>query len=251
MNNIERFNNRVDYYLKYRPGYPLKIIEILKQETGFDETFDIADIGSGTGLLSKLFVNNGNIVYGVEPNNEMRKAAEKIFANNYNFISIKGTAENTTLANECVDLITAAQSFHWFNSEQAKDEFKRIIRKNGYVTIIFNVRKNNTPFMKAYNKLQENLNSDFKEVRLENITRKHISDFFNGKKFTEKHIDNSQELDYPSLRGRFLSCSYVPLSGAENKRALKELKSIFDKYNNKNKIVIEYITKIYIGKLQK
>ncbi|MCX7833564.1 MAG: class I SAM-dependent methyltransferase [Ignavibacteria bacterium] len=249
MNSIERFNNRVNYYLKYRPSYPAKIIDILKEEIGFNETFDIADIGSGTGLLSKLFVNLGNIVYGVEPNDEMREAAEKIFSENYNFISIKGTAENTTLANECVDLITAAQSFHWFNTEQAKNEFKRILRKNGYVVIIFNVRKNNTPFMKAYNNLQENMNSDYKQVRLENVKRKHISEFFNGKKFIERHLENSQELDFPSLKGRLLSCSYVPLTGQENKRVIKELKSIFDKYNKKNKVTIEYQTKIYIGKL--
>ncbi len=249
MNTIERFNNRVDYYRKYRPGYPSKIIDVLVKEIKFNETFDVADIGSGTGLLAKLFVNNGNIVYGIEPNDEMRKAAEKIFANNYNFISIKGTAENTTLSNECVDLITCAQSFHWFNREQAKNEFKRILRKNGYVVIVFNVRKNNSPFMKAYNKLQENLNSDFKQVRLENITKKEITNFFNSDKFIERHLDNFQELDYTSLKGRFLSCSYVPLTGEENKRALKELKLIFDKYNKKNKVIIEYQTKIYISKL--
>lgn len=249
MNTIERFNNRVQYYLKYRQGYSTKIIDSLKKEINFDETFDIADIGSGTGLLSKLFVNNGNIVYGVEPNDEMRKAAEDLFSENYNFISIKGTAENTTLANKCVDLITTAQSFHWFNSKLAKDEFKRILRNGGYVVIIFNVRKNNTPFMKAYNKLQENINSDFKKVRLENVTSKDIAEFFSNKKFKEKQIDTSQELDYPSLRGRLLSCSYMPLSGAENKRVLEELKDIFDKYNKKNKVIIEYQTKIYIGKL--
>lgn len=249
MDSIERFNNRVEFYLKYRPGYPAKIIDILRKEIDFNVKFDIADIGSGTGLLSRLFVNLGNIVYGVEPNDEMRNAAEKIFSENYNFISIKGTAEKTNLANECVDLITAAQSFHWFNTELAKKEFKRILRKDGYVVIIFNVRKNNTPFMKAYNELQENMDSDFKQVRLENIKKQHIADFFKSKKFIEKHLDTSQELDFPSLRGRFLSCSYVPLTGPENKRVIKELKSIFDKYNKNNRVIIEYQTKIYIGKL--
>ncbi|MBN1633571.1 MAG: class I SAM-dependent methyltransferase [Ignavibacteria bacterium] len=250
METVKRFNNRAEYYVKYRPEYPEGIIGILEKEIHFDESKDIADIGSGTGILSKLFARNGNIVFGVEPNEEMRTKAEKLMFSYFNFISVNGTAENTTLADSSVDIITAAQAYHWFNAPKTKQEFKRILRNNGYVVIIFNVRKNNTPFMKAYNKLQENLKTDFKKVRLENVKGNHIVNFFDNLKIKKKQLDNLQELDFLSLKGRLLSCSYVPLEGSENNRVLKELKKIFDTYSVKGKIKIEYKTDIYIGKFK-
>lgn len=250
MDTVKRFNNRAEYYVKYRPGYPEGIISILEKEIHFDESRDIADIGCGTGILSKLFAQNGNIVFGVEPNDEMRTMAEKHLSHFYNYISVKGTAENTTLADSSVDIIAAAQAYHWFDVKQAKQEFKRILRNDGYVLIIFNVRKNNTPFMKAYNKLQENLKTDFKKVRLENVKDNNIEDFFEDFKIKKKRLDNSQELDLNGLKGRLLSCSYVPLEGPENKKVLNNLKEIFDKHEKNGKVKIEYYTKIYIGKFK-
>lgn len=250
MDTIKRFNNRAEFYVKFRPGYPEGLIGILEKEAGFDESVDVADIGSGTGILAKMFAACGNIVFGVEPNDEMRNMAEKQMKSFYNFVSVKGTAENTTLADSSVDLIVAAQAYHWFDSQKAKQEFKRILRNDGFVVIIFNVRKNNTPFMKAYNKLQENLKTDFKKVRLENVKENNIAGFFDDLKIKKKQLDNSQELDFNALKGRLLSCSYVPLEGSENKRVLAGLKEIFDKYNEKGKIKIEYKTKIYIGRFK-
>lgn len=250
MDTVKRFNNRAEYYVKYRPGYPEGIIGILEKEIGFDESIDVADIGSGTGILANMFAGYGNIVFGVEPNDEMREMAHNQLKSFFNFVSVNGTAENTTLADSSADMIVAAQAYHWFDSRKAKQEFKRILRNNGFVVIIFNVRKNNTPFMKAYNKLQENLKTDFKKVRLENVKENHIADFFDDLKIKKKQLDNLQELDFSALKGRLLSCSYVPLEGPENKRVLTELKRIFDKYNVKGKIKIEYKTKIYIGKFK-
>ena len=137
----KRFSSRVENYIKYRPNYPSKIIDFFIDNKLLSKKSVVADIGSGTGILSELFLKNGNKVYGVEPNNEMRKAAE-IFLQKYpNFISIDGSAEETRLQEESVDLITAGQAFHWFNTKEAKKEFKRILKSDGSVTLIWNNRR--------------------------------------------------------------------------------------------------------------
>lgn len=127
MKNTERFNNRVDNYTLYRPHYPKEIIPFLKKEIGLTEHSLIADIGSGTGISSEIFLDNGNMVYAVEPNIEMREAAEKMHKFDKNFISINASAEKTSLKDNSIDVIIAGQAFHWFDKTLAKNEFKRIV----------------------------------------------------------------------------------------------------------------------------
>src|SRR6266446_9260655 len=108
----ERFSNRVENYIRYRPGYPKEIIELLKAECGLFPQSVVADAGSGTGLLAKLFLENGNLVFGIEPNREMRAAGERLLQAYPRFTSIAGTAEATTLPGQSVDFVTAGQAFH-------------------------------------------------------------------------------------------------------------------------------------------
>src|SRR6476661_7118338 len=108
--NIERFSNRVDNYVKYRPGYPSAILDLFRDEMNLGTHSVVADIGSGTGLSAKLFLENGNKVYGVEPNAAMRAAAEEFLKPFPNFVSVDGTSEDTTLPNDSVDIVIAAQA---------------------------------------------------------------------------------------------------------------------------------------------
>src|SRR5687767_5967708 len=114
-NHLNRFSTRVENYVKYRPGYPEEIVSILKSDCGLMSSSLIADIGSGTGILSELFLRNGNLVFGIEPNAPMRTAAEQLLTAYKNFVSIEGSAEATTLEAHSVDFIMAAQAFHWFD----------------------------------------------------------------------------------------------------------------------------------------
>ena len=148
--NTTRFFDRVEDYIKYRPGYPKQIIGILSHKIGLNQNSIIADIGSGTGISSNLFLTNGNKVYAVEPNKEMREAAELIYATNSNFISVNGTAEKTNLKERSVDIIFCAQAFHWFNSNKAKKEFNRVLKPSGHIVLAWNVRKENDGFQKDY-----------------------------------------------------------------------------------------------------
>ncbi len=134
----KRFSSRVENYIKYRPSYPIEIIDFLKEKNILTENTIIADIGSGTGILTRMFLDNNNQVYGVEPNKDMREAAEKLLQGFTNFTSLEGSAESTGIEENCVDLITAGQAFHWFDVEQAKREFKRILKPNGNIALIWN-----------------------------------------------------------------------------------------------------------------
>ena len=145
---IHRFTGRASDYSMHRPEYPRQILDILKTEGGFDQNKTVADIGSGTGLLSRLFLQNGNKVFCVEPNDEMRSFAEQDLSRFPNFVSIKGRAEDTTLKDSSVDLVTVGQALHWFDHELAKKEFERILRNNRDVCIVYNDRSEKDPFMK-------------------------------------------------------------------------------------------------------
>ena len=164
LRSTERFTNRVENYVKYRPHYPLEIIDFLKNENILTAKTKIADIGSGTGISTKLFLENGNKVFGVEPNPEMRKAAENFLKNYPKFESINGTAENTTLENESIDMIISGQAFHWFDKEKCKPEFERILKKDGYLILFWNEKTESNEFMRSYYDLLKIYGIDYEKV---------------------------------------------------------------------------------------
>src|SRR6266581_6258084 len=129
----QRFSNRVENYLRYRPRYPAEILEVLRAECGLQATSLIADVGSGTGFLAELFLSNGNQVFGIEPNPEMREAGEQLLRSYPKFTAVAATAEITTLPEASVDFVTAGQAFHWFDRERCRDEFRRILRPASWV----------------------------------------------------------------------------------------------------------------------
>lgn len=250
MDSISRFNNRVENYIKYRPGYPTEIIDFLKKEIGLKTSYLIADIGSGTGILSELFLKNGNEVFGVEPNGEMRHAAETLLKEYNSFHSVNSKAEDTSLKENSIDLITAGQSFHWFNNEKTRKEFKRILKSDRFAVLIWNNRNDNSSeFMNDYNRLLNNLESDYKEVKHENLNDTDFQQFYGTKSCSIKSFDNSQTYDNKSLIGRLLSASYTPTDGEAYTKMINEVKGIFDKHNENGKVKIEYKTKIYFGNI--
>src|ERR1700756_4899998 len=137
----QRFSNRVADYVRYRPGYPSALIELLRGECGLRADHVVADVGSGTGILAKLFLDNGNRVFGVEPNEEMRQAGENFFSGYKNFSSVHVFWEPTTLPAGSVDFITAAQAFHWFEPVATRREFLAILKPHGWVVVMWNDRR--------------------------------------------------------------------------------------------------------------
>lgn len=247
---VNRFSTRVENYARYRPGYPREILRLLESECALDRSSIIADIGSGTGILSEVFLKNGNRVVGVEPNSAMRAAGERLLKGYPHFVSIDGTAESTTLEPKSINFVTAAQAFHWFNRDDAQKEFSRILTPGGWVVLIWNERRlDSTPFLRACEELLMNYGTDYSQVRHEHVTQT-IAEFFAPGTFKVRSYDNIQELDFESLKGRVLSASYTPERGARNfDLMLSNLREIFQG-NEKNGIVtFEYDTRVFYGRL--
>ncbi|HKS72255.1 MAG TPA: class I SAM-dependent methyltransferase, partial [Terriglobales bacterium] len=235
----------------YRPGYPPEVIEFLREECGLTRDSVVADIASGTGLWTLRLLENGNPVFGVEPNEEMRKAGEQYLAEFPRFTSIGGTAEATTLPDHSVDMITTAQAAHWFDRVRARREFMRILKPAGWTVLLWNERlTDSTPFLRAYEKLLLDYGTDYKEVRHER-TIDEIRDFFAPSPYKEKTFDSAQRFDYEGLEGRLLSSSYTPQAGhPKYAPMLKRLRAIFDDHQVNGNVDVAYDTKIFYGVLE-
>jgi SAM-dependent methyltransferase len=248
--SVSRFSNRVENYARYRPSYPSGVIDTLRADCGLTEASIIADVGSGTGILSELFLRNGNRLFGVEPNAAMRAAAERFLAAYANFVSIDAVAEKTSLKPTSVDFITAGQAFHWFDREKTRKEFARILKRPGWVVIIWNERRlDSTPFLRDYESLLRRYGTDYHKVRHENVSGE-IAQFFAPHTFVLKTLENRQQFDFESLKGRLCSSSYTPEPGHPNfAPMLLKLEEIFDLNNNRGTVSFEYDTRIYYGRL--
>lgn len=249
-NTVERFSNRVENYVKYRPAYPAEVLRLFRDEMNLTESSVIADIGSGTGISSKLFLKNGNKVFGVEPNASMRYAADEFLSDFLNFTSIDGTAENSSLPGDSVDFVIAAQAFHWFDQQRTLDEFKRILRPNGFVALIWNERQlETTPFLIEYEKLLLKFASDYASVRHDNVNEESLADFFQTD-FRRETFQNEQVLDFEGLKGRVLSSSYMPSELHENYDPMvAELRSLFAKHAESGKIKVFYDTNVFYSEV--
>jgi ubiquinone/menaquinone biosynthesis C-methylase UbiE len=249
----KRFSDRVENYVKFRPSYPIELINHLKKNKIITTGQNIADIGSGTGIFSKLLLETDNKVYAVEPNKEMRLAAEKSLKNKLNFISVDGTAENTTLEENSIDIITAAQCFHWFALQKTKKEFFRILKRNGYIVIIWNVRNSEgSPFLIEYENLLNSHCPDYSQVNSGNIGFEKIMNFINPKNTQKFSCKNVQFFDFEGLKGRLKSSSYTPTEEQpEYSMLIEDLAKLFKKFHKNGYVQFLYDCEMYFGQIFK
>ncbi|HUE37646.1 MAG TPA: class I SAM-dependent methyltransferase [Candidatus Acidoferrum sp.] len=249
LNPTKRFSSRVDNYVRYRPGYPAEIIELLRSECGLTKDSIIADVGSGTGKLSELFLKAGCEVFGVEPNKEMREAGER--TDFENFTSIDGTAEATTLPAHSVDFITAGQAFHWFDHQKCRAEFVRILKPGGWTVIVWNDRRGDTtPFLADYERLLAEFGTDYAQASHRRTDKPEVIRAFFGVEPRFKNFPNVQQFDFEGLKGRLLSSSYAPEAGQpKHEEMLAALKRIFDARQINGQVAFEYETHVYYGHL--
>ncbi|HEY4309923.1 MAG TPA: class I SAM-dependent methyltransferase [Pirellulales bacterium] len=245
-----RFSTRVENYVRYRPGYPAKVLRILSEETGFSSAAVVADIGAGTGISTKLFLDHGNTVFAVEPNDAMRTAAESLLGTEPQFHSIAGTAEQTTLADRSVDYVVAGQAFHWFDVAGARCECQRILRSGGWAVLMWNTRKTDTtPFLRSYEKLLIDFGTDYAEVNHANVSALALESFFGGRPHY-RAIPNEQVFDLAGLTGRLLSSSYVPsVEDPRYEPMLATLSRLFAEHQQDGHVRFEYDTELYFGQI--
>ncbi len=245
-----RFSSRVENYVRYRPSYPKEVLDLLRNSCGLTPDSVIADVASGTGIFTRILLENGNRVFGVEPNPDMRRAGEEYLASYERFTSVAGTAEATTLADDSLDIITAAQAAHWFDRAQARREFVRILKPRGWTVLIWNERQTDTtPFLRDYEDLLLTYGTDYQEVRHERTTDE-IAGFFAPSPFQSAVLEMRQDCDYAALEGRLLSSSYIPAADHPSYgRLLQELRKIFDEYQTNDLVVLAYATRVYFGQI--
>lgn len=252
LNPTLRFSNRVENYRKYRPGYPAEIIPLLKSECGLTSEKVIADLGSGTGFFTEIFLKNGNTVFGVEPNAEMRKAGEQVLEGYQKFRSVDGAAERTTLPDYSVDFVVAGQAFHWFDRQQARAEFKRILKPRGWVVLAWNgYRLESSQMMSTYQRLVARYGTDYSEVQRE-VVGVEVESFYAPGSCKCARFSFSQRFNYQSLEGRLLSSSYAP--GPEHPTydaMLRDLRALFDANQEDGQVNFDYETEVYYGRLEK
>jgi SAM-dependent methyltransferase len=248
-----RFSDRVDDYIKYRPHYSPDVVRALQQACGLRPEHTIADVGCGTGLLAKIFLENGNRVVGVEPNREMRIAGENYLAGYPNFSMVEGSAEATGLADASADFVIAGQAFHWFRPDDARREFARIVKPQGWAVLVWHDRDTTSkPFLRAYEDFVRRHSTDYEQV-----THKYLASydalqrFFAPDEVRLIEQRNGQGLDFDGLRGRLLSSSYVPKTGEKHEAMMRELPDLFSSHAENGQVTLEYDTKIYYGHLRR
>ena len=248
----QRFSTRVADYVRYRPGYPTAVRDLLRAECFLKSGHIIADIGSGTGFLSELFLKNGNRVFGVEPNEAMRQAGEEYLASYDGFVSIEGSAEATTLDGASVHFVASGQAFHWFEPAATRREFARILKPEGWVVVVWNERlADTTPFLRDYQALVQKFNTDYSKVNESYPRDEQMKNFFLTNPYRSYEMPHFQELDFEGVAGRLRSSSYMPTSDHPNfAPMIAELRRMVDAHQQDGKVRLAYNTRIYFGHLE-
>jgi SAM-dependent methyltransferase len=251
MNSPGTHGSKALKYARYRWDYAPRAVRTVIETAKITADSVVADIGSGTGLLSKLFLDFGNRVLGVEPNAEMRAAGEEFLSRYPNFTSIAGSAEATTLPSDSVDFVAAGQAFHWFQMPAARNEFHRILKSEGRVLIIWNERLlDETAFLREYEALLLRFGTDYARVNESYPRAEQMLEFFGATDFTSHSLPNFQEFDFDGLSGRLRSSSYAPPPGhPQFEPMMKELRQLYDAHQRRGVVRMEYRTRVYAGKL--
>ena len=237
--------------MRYRPGYPPEVLDLLRTECRLQTSHIVADIAFGTGMFTRLLLENGNSVFAVEPNTEMRERGAHELKSYDRLVSVAGTAEATTLRSVSIDFVTAAQAAHWFDLPRARAEFVRILKPEGWCVLIWNERDTaSTAFLRDYEELLLTYGTDYKEIRHERTTAI-IHEFFAPAPCRERAFALQQRFDYQGLAGRLLSSSYAPLGGHPNYAPMMEkLQRIFRVHAEDDTVVFKYKTRVYYGRLE-
>ncbi|MDD3119669.1 MAG: class I SAM-dependent methyltransferase [Victivallales bacterium] len=249
-NNTQRFTNRVADYVRYRPGYPAALFDFLYGDGGFTPADVIADCGSGTGIFTRNLLERGHRVFGIEPNAAMRRAAEEYLHDYPLFVSVAGTAEDSTLPDHAVNRMVCAQAFHWFDPVRFRREAERIIRPGGQLALIWNSRISADGIGAEYERICRETTAEYRQVNHHRLTENDFHRFFGSRSWQRYTWNHQQQLSRAALRGRYFSCSYAPApESPEGRRADARLHEAFQRYSDGNIVTFPYCTEMYLVRM--
>jgi len=244
----ERFSSRVADYVRHRPSYPSAAISLLQARCGLRPGAVVADLGSGTGILSRLLLEAGARVFGVEPNEGMRAAAEAALGADPAFSSIRGTAEETSLPAASIDLLVAGQAFHWFRVADARREALRILRPGAHAALLWNEHPSSgSPFLADYESLVRAHAPEYDQVVGSRADPQAMAEYF-GHAPQCARFPNQQQFDFEGLRGRLMSSSYAPQPGhPQHEPLMHGLRQVFDRHARAGEVLFPYVTLVYLA----
>ena len=252
LKNEERFTGKADIYKKFRPTYPKEFIDYLYSQVGFAKESAVADIGSGTGIFSRLLLERGSRVYCVEPNEDMQKTAKKDLSEFDNFTAVNALANYTGLQEKSIDFVTAAQAFHWFDRQAFRAECCRILKNDGKVVLVWNIRDYEHEIIKKDYVIREKYCIDRKGLGESGGSPKDFEDFFKDGIFECRIFRNDLSLDREAYIGMNLTRSYAPREEKDPEKyygLVLELGKHFDENNVNGLLAFPHFTKSYIGRL--
>lgn len=246
--NETKFDRKGDVYAKARPAYPASLFAHLSERGIIRADTTAADIGSGTGIFTLQLAPFVAKVYAVEPNDDMRTKAETAFASCGNIVSVSASAEQTTLAEHSIDVITVAQAFHWFDRAAFRTECRRILKSDGNVLLIWNDRDTDSPIIRDNFAVNKQFCPRFcGSSNGISFDKASFADFF--AKIPEViEFENSLIYDRDAFVMRNLSSSYAPVQGdAHYDRYVQAIHDVFDRHSKDGTVVYPYITRCYLG----
>jgi SAM-dependent methyltransferase len=252
LRSTERFSDRVEDYVRYRPSYPVEVIRTLERKASVapDRT-RVVDLGCGTGISAACFLREGYTVTGVEPNADMRAAAETTLGGSPRFRIVAGRAEDVPLPDSCCELIVAAQAFHWFDAPAARSEMRRLLVDDGVLALLWNERRTDaSAFLRAYDSILRRYATDYARVAQTYRSDADIAGFFGPAGCARRVFPFHQDFDLAALTGRAMSSSYVPKPGQSGHDGLvRALTEAFERHSVGHMVRFEYDTRLYFGRL--
>jgi SAM-dependent methyltransferase len=251
VNPTGRFTGRAEAYRRYRSRYPAEIVTMLQDKCGLKPESVVADIGAGTGMFAELFLENGNAVFAIEPNAEMRSACEELIGRYPRLTCVDGTAENTHLPGDSVDVIAVGRAFHWFDHAKCRPEFIRILRPNGWVVLAgLGPRRGKEPVQDDYQEILRKHGIDYEQLRDRYNVKNAVRRFFEGGPVLEADFPGQEELTYEGLEGHTLSLSVTPQPDHAGFPAMQQaLRRYFEKYQRDGKMRLPTNCRVYMGQL--
>ncbi len=251
-NALKSCSEKIENYLRYQPGYPKKILNYLYEEVGLSRESVIADIGSGTGVLTRLLLERGSRVVAIESDDKMREIAERLLSDEFQrFVSLNATAENTTLFNDSVNFIFCTHSFKHYCTDKCRKEFLRIIKPSGAFVFLYNRLNKEEGFLKELQKLLDQYSIQTEKYECTEVLKDEIVDFFGSTAYSHVSVPNRQSIDYEGAKARLLSEISIPQCENVYCEMLDKLRNIFERYNQNRKVSLNYTTEAYIGGLGK